>query len=236
MQQATIKQELSRKDGNVTTTFLISTNEMCVSFTPTGNNQWVKKHFDTNLPAGDYPSEAYPGYLAPLIVKSHLSERVACGLAKFGLIPSWAKDEKISRHTYNARSETVHEKPSYRTAWKQRPYGIALVDHFFEPNYTSGKAQRWRIGLASHEPFGIASIWDTWTDRNTGEWVTSFSMLTVNADLHPVMNQFHKPGDEKRTPIILATHQFNEWLSADSSHAATMMNWTHMPELVCEPF
>jgi putative SOS response-associated peptidase YedK len=50
-----------------------------------------------------------------LIVKSHLSERVACGLAKFGLIPSWAKDEKISRHTYNARSETVHEKPSYRT-------------------------------------------------------------------------------------------------------------------------
>lgn len=39
-------------------------------------------------------------------MKSHQTGRVACGLAKFGLIPSWAKDEKIARHTYNARSET----------------------------------------------------------------------------------------------------------------------------------
>jgi putative SOS response-associated peptidase YedK len=207
---------------------------MCINFTSTRNNPWVKEHFEVDLPAGDYPPEAYPGYLAPLVVKSHQTGRVACGLAKFGLIPSWAKDDKISRHTYNARSETVHEKPSYRAAWKQRRYGIALVDNFFEPNYVTGKAQRWRIELASHEPFGIASIWDTWTDPNTGELVTSFSMLTINADEHPVMNQFHKPGDEKRTPVILAPSQFHEWLSADPSHAAEMMNWQQMPALVSQ--
>jgi putative SOS response-associated peptidase YedK len=40
-------------------------------------------------------------------VKSHQTGRVACGLAKFGLIPSWAKDEKIARHTYNAKSLMV---------------------------------------------------------------------------------------------------------------------------------
>lgn len=39
---------------------------------------------------------------------------MACGLAKFGLFPSWAKDDKISRHTYNATSETAVEKPSYQ--------------------------------------------------------------------------------------------------------------------------
>ena len=207
---------------------------MCINFTATRNNPWVKEHFKLDLPAGDYPLEAYPGYLAPLVVKSHQTGRVACGLAKFGLIPSWAKDDKISRHTYNARSETVHEKPSYRAAWKQRRYGIALVDNFFEPNYVTGKAQRWRIELGSHEPFGIASIWDTWTDPNTGELVTSFSMLTVNADEHPVMKQFHKPGDEKRAPVILAPTQFDEWLSADQSHAAEMMNWQQMPALVSQ--
>jgi putative SOS response-associated peptidase YedK len=106
-----------------------------------------------------------------------------------------------------------------------------LLDNFYEPNYISGKAERWKIELASKEPFGIASLWDTWTDPSSGEVVTSFTMLTVNADAHPVMKQFHKPGDEKRTPVVLAPSQFDEWLSADQVKAAAMMNWDLMPEL-----
>ena len=205
---------------------------MCTNFTPTRNGQWVKEHFGVDLPGADYPVEAYPGYAAPIVIKSHQTGRVACGLARFGLIPSWAKDDKISRHTYNARSETVREKPSYRTAWKQRRYGIALLDNFYEPNYVTGKAERWKIELESKEPFGIASIWDTWIDPVSGELVTSFSMLTVNADEHAVMKQFHKPRDEKRTPVVLAPSQFHDWLSADASVALEMMNWTKMPSLV----
>jgi putative SOS response-associated peptidase YedK len=205
---------------------------MCTNFTPTRNGQWVKEHFGVDLPTSAYPVEAYPGYSAPIVVKSHQTGRVACGLARFGLIPSWAKDDKISRHTYNARSETVQEKPSYRYAWRQRRYGIALLDNFYEPSYVTGKAERWKIELASHEPFGIASIWDTWTDPTSGELVTSFSMLTVNADEHPVMKQFHRTGDEKRTPVVLAESQFDEWLSADLAKAAGMMNWEKMPVFV----
>ena len=169
---------------------------MCTNFTPTRNGQWVKEHFGVDLPGADYPVEAYPGYAAPIVVKSHQTGRVACGLARFGLIPSWAKDDKISRHTYNARSETVQDKPSYRNAWRQRRYGIVLIDNFYEPNYVTGKAERWKIELESSEPFGIASIWDTWTEPASGELVTSFSMLTVNADEHPVMKQFHRAGEE----------------------------------------
>ena len=208
---------------------------MCTNFTPTRNSTWVKAQFGVELPASEYPTEAYPGYAAPFVLKSHQTGRVACGLARFGLIPSWAKDNKISRHTYNARSETVREKPSYRTAWRQRRFGIALVDNFYEPNYVSGKAQRWQIKLESNEPFGIASIWDTWIDPSSGELVTSFSMLTVNADAHPVMNQFHRPGNEKRTPVVLATHQFDEWLSADEDGAAEMMGCANMPCLISQP-
>jgi putative SOS response-associated peptidase YedK len=205
---------------------------MCTNYTPTRNGQWVKEHFGVDLPASDYHVEAYPGYAAPIVVKSHQTGRVACGLARFGLIPSWAKDDKISRHTYNARSETVHEKPSYRAAWKQRRYGIALLDNFYEPSYVTGKAERWRIELESKEPFGIASIWDTWTDPASGELVTSFSMLTVNADEHPVMNQFHRAGDEKRTPVVLAGSQFDEWLCADESVAIGMMTFEYTPPLI----
>jgi len=209
---------------------------MCINFTPTRKSSWVKAQFGVELPASDYPVEAYPGYVAPIVVKSHNTDRVACGLAKFGLIPSWAKDSKISRHTYNARSETVREKPSFRQAWKQRRYAIAILDNFYEPSYVSGKAERWRIELESQDPFGIASLWDTWMDPSTGELVTSFTMLTVNADSHPVMKQFHKPGDEKRTPVVLNTDQFNQWLGADDAQAMGMMNWEKMPELLSQKF
>jgi putative SOS response-associated peptidase YedK len=207
---------------------------VCTNFTPTKRAQWVKENLGVDLPSG-YPDEAYPGYAAPLVVKSHQSGRVACGLARFGLIPSWAKDDKISRHTYNARSESVVEKPSYRDAWRHRQYGLVLVDDFFEPSYESGKAVRWRIGLASGDPFGIACLWDRWTDPSSGKLVVTFSMLTVNADEHPVMSQFHKPGDEKRTPVIIAPELHDAWISADQHQAADWMTWSHMPELNAVP-
>jgi len=204
---------------------------VCTHFTPTQRAQWVKETLGVDLPSG-FPEEAYPGYVAPLVVKSRQSERVACGLARFGLIPGWAKDDKISRYTYNARSETAAEKPSYRTAWRQRQFGLVLVDNFYEPSYESGRAVRWKIELASGDPFGMACLWDRWKDAASGEWVVSFSMLTVNADEHPVMCQFHKPGDEKRTPVIIAPHLHDPWLSADTAQATALMSWTHMPELV----
>ena len=69
---------------------------MCINFTPTRKAPWVKKNFGLDLPSTDYPAEAYPGYVAPIVVKSHQSGRTACGLARFGLIPAWAKDDKIN--------------------------------------------------------------------------------------------------------------------------------------------
>lgn len=206
---------------------------MCTNFTPTQRAQWVKENLGVDLPT-DYPAESYPGFPAPLVVKSHQSGRVACGLARFGLIPAWAKDDKIARHTYNARSETAAEKPSYRSPWRHRQWGLVLVDHFFEPSYSSGKAVRWKIELACGEPFGIACLWDRWTHPATGEGVVSFSMLTVNADAHPVMCQFHKPADEKRTPVIIAPELHAAWLSADHAKAAELMRWEHMPQLRAE--
>jgi putative SOS response-associated peptidase YedK len=167
-----------------------------------------------------YPEESYPSFASPIVVKSHQTGRVACGLARFGLIPAWAKDDKISRHTYNARSETAAEKPSYRTPWRQRQYGLVLVDNFYEPSYESGKAVRWRIELASGDPFGIACLWDHWTDPASGERVVRFSMLTVN---------------EKPTPVIIAPELHGAWLSADVAQASELMSWQHMPELVTCP-
>jgi len=78
-------------------------------------------------------------------------------------------------------------------------------------------------------------LWERWTDPASGELVVSFSMLTVNADEHPVLHQFHKTGDEKRTPVIIAPDLHDAWLGADSVKAAELMSWSHMLELRAEP-
>ena len=69
----------------------------------------------------------------------------------------------------------------------------------------------------------MASIWDRWTDPVSGEIVTSFTMLTVNADSHPVMGRFHRPGDEKRSVVVLEPGQFGAWLHAEVAVAKAMM-------------
>jgi putative SOS response-associated peptidase YedK len=207
---------------------------VCTNFTPTRNTQWVKDTLGVDIPL-EFPAESYPGFVSPIVVQSHQTQRVAVGLAKFGLIPAWAKDNKIARHTYNARSETASQKPSFRSAWRNRQFGLVLCENFFEPNYESGRAVRWKIERADQQPFGIACLWDRWTDPASGELIVSFSMLTVNADQHAIMNQFHKPGDEKRTPVIISPEYHGDWLGADLADAAALMSWQHMPSLAAYP-
>ena len=203
---------------------------MCVQYLTTVNTEWVKTHFDLNLPASD-AHDVFPTYPGPIILKSHNTDRTALGLARFGLLPSWAKEETFGRKTYNARAETVAEKPSYKNAWVKRHYALALADAFYEPCYESGKAVRAAIKQVNCEPMAIASIWDTWTEPETGELIVSFSMLTINATHHPVMKRMHKPEDEKRTVVPLRPELFNAWLNATPEEAQALLNLDSIPEL-----
>jgi putative SOS response-associated peptidase YedK len=96
---------------------------------------------------------------------------------------------------------------------------------FFEPNYEPGRPVRWRIERQDGDPFTIAAIWDKWKPRDTtDELLHSFSLLTVNADEHPLMRRFHKPGDEKRSLVVVPTERREEWLRA-SDPAELMRNF-----------
>ena len=185
---------------------------MCTHFTATRNDAWVKKNLGVGVPPhGTYDQEVFPGYKGPL-ARLGANGQVVIEPARFGLVPYWAKDAIIGRRTYNARSETVAEKPSYRTAWRQQQFGICLLDTFYEPNWETGRAVKWGVQRADGDPMGVACLWDRWTDPSTSEVVTSFSMLTVNADGHPVMGRFHRPGDEKRSVVVLAPDQWLDWM------------------------
>ena len=198
---------------------------MCSNFEPIkrSHNTWVKAHFDCELPNDPYRAEAYPTYPAPFIYLDNGKPK--CELAQFGLVPYWATDKKkFGLRTYNARSETVHEKPSYRSAWKERQFGLVLAESFYEPNWETGKAVRWGIKRADESPLAIASIWERFIDKETGEIIFSFSMLTVNADGHEIMKHFHRPEDEKRSIVVLNDYEYLPWLNADTSQAKLMLN------------
>ncbi len=141
---------------------------------------------------------------------------------RFGLIPHWAKDDSFGRRTYNARSETVAVKPSYRDAWRLGRRCIIPAEAFYEPDWRSGRAVSTRISRADGQPMGIAGIWSGWK-APSGETVRSFSMLTVNADEHPLMNRFHKPEDEKRMVVILREDQYAQWLAVTPVEAFGML-------------
>ncbi len=203
---------------------------MCVQYLSTVNVDWVKTHFDLDLPASEAHA-VFPTYPGPIVLKSHNTGRTAIGLARFGLIPSWAKEEAFGRKTYNARAETVSEKPSYRHAWSKCHFALTLADAFYEPCYESGKAVRTQIKQSNGKPMAIASIWDTWTEPQTGELIVSFSMLTINADHHPVMHRFHKPEDEKRTVVPLRPELFSDWLNATPDTAMSLLQLSSIPDL-----
>ena len=148
-----------------------------------------------------------------------------CELAQFGLVPHWAPDKKkYGLRTYNARSETVQEKPSYREAWKERRFGLALMESFYEPNWETGKAIRWRIKRTDSEPVAVASIWERIVDKETGEIIFSFSMLTIPAAGHEVMKHFHRTEDEKRSIVVLKDNEYKEWLNANHDQARKLLN------------
>ncbi|MER2512539.1 MAG: SOS response-associated peptidase family protein [Nitrosomonas ureae] len=96
---------------------------------------------------------------------------------------------------------------------KRDRYQRELGKVIYEPDWRSGKAVSTRISRADGAPMGIAGIWGAWRSP-TGETVHSFTMLTINADDHPVMRQFHKPDDEKRMVVILNDQDYDAWLTA----------------------
>ena len=91
---------------------------------------------------------------------------------------------------------------------------------FFEPDYETGKAVRWKIERHDGLPFMVAAIWDSWrTQDGSDTLLHSFSLLTLNADGHPVMGRFHGPEDEKRSLVIIPEEHREDWLQATPKNA-----------------
>ena len=193
---------------------------MCAHYQGLSRPQSYTQSFGVEAPADVTRTDIWPGYEGAFIRRpleadrgdEAVPEREALrGL--FGLVPHWSRDLTLAKRTYNARSETVADKPSFRDAWRRGQHCVIPVEAFFEPDWRSGRAVPTRISHADGQPLGLAGLWSAWTSPQ-GEVVHSFTMLTINADAHPLMKHFHKPGDEKRMVVVLPPSQYQDWLQA----------------------
>jgi len=202
---------------------------MCSHYQALKEQDKYRRYFGVEPPADLYSFDVWPGYTGTFIRRhphaeigdEAVPEREALtGL--YGMVPHWAQDTTIGKHTYNARSETVAAKPSFRNAWRKGHRCIIPADAFFEPDWRSGKAVSTRIARADGEPLGIAGLWSAWKSPK-GDWIHSYTMLTINADQHPLMRLFHKPTDEKRMVVILPSERYQDWLEAPVDHSIEFM-------------
>jgi len=125
---------------------------------------------------------------------------------RWGLIPSWAKDSKMSFKMINARIETVLEKNAYKNAIQKRRC-IIPADGFYEWKREGQSKQAFRIVRQDQSIYSYAGIWESWINKK-GENILSFSILT--RDAHPSIKEIHD-----RMPVILKPNEESIWLSND---------------------
>lgn len=149
---------------------------------------------------------------------------------QWGLIPWFAKAAKLPYATNNARSEELLAKASYKEPWARGQRCIIPAADFDEPCWETGKNVWWRFRRADGRPWGLAGLWNVWVDKATGEAHESYTMLTINADAHPLMRRMHKPDpklpadrQDKRSVIPIESGDVDQWLAGTVQEALQLL-------------
>ena len=140
----------------------------------------------------------------PVVRRQTDSEDGELVMFRWGLIPSWAKEISIGAKMINARAETVHEKPSFRSAFRQRRCLIA-ADGFYEwQKHPQGPKQPYFITVANDRAFAFAGLWESWKAPD-GSNVETCTIITTEAN--DLLRTIHG-----RMPVILTPEAFDPWL------------------------
>ncbi|MBK6853268.1 MAG: SOS response-associated peptidase family protein [Burkholderiales bacterium] len=214
---------------------------MCNQYAPPGPER-VAAYFRVAAPSDTYRPGIGPWGRGPFIRR--VADRREAVVGQWALIGDNAREARSSARimTNNARSETVASKPTFRGPWQRGQRCLIPADTFLEPNWELGKNVWWRFARADGEPWGLAGLWNRWTDPASGELVESYTMLTLNADAHPLMSRMHKPDpklpddqQDKRSVIAIEPGDFDTWLAGDIGQARALMQLTPVELFAAAP-
>lgn len=152
-----------------------------------------------------------PSHQVAAVVNDGTKNRL--GMLRWGLIPPWAKDEKIGYKMINARAETASEKPSFRQAFKKKRC-LVIADSFYEWQKSTERKIPMRIRLKSEEPFAFAALWESWKSPD-GRQVNTCSILTTKPN--KLMATIHD-----RMPVILSKEDEKVWLDPEVQDPAQL--------------
>ena len=189
---------------------------MCGRFALYSDPFTLARRFETEeLPELRPRYNIAPTQNIPIVREESGARRFA--LARWGLIPHWAKDMKIGYSTINARAETVASKPAFRNAFKHRR-ALIPADGYFEWQVIPGSKtkQPWFIALRDREPMAFAGLWERWRSPE-GEELESCSIIVTDAN--EIMRPIHD-----RMPVILAPEDWVAWLEAEAKDAQALQN------------
>jgi putative SOS response-associated peptidase YedK len=148
----------------------------------------------------------------------------------WGLIPHWIKTkaeaDKISIQTLNARSETVFEKSSFRS-YIPNSRCLIIADGFFEWMDFAQKKYPYYIYMKNNSVFCFAGIYSSWADKETGELLNTFSILTTGAN--SMLARIHN--SKERMPVIIPPHQYKKWLTPGLPKEEIMSFFKPYPEI-----
>jgi len=157
-----------------------------------------------------YQPTIYNGFLFPKTPVITNKQPNKIQLYNWGLIPFWAKDDRIKKMTLNCKIETAHEKPSFRNVVNNRC--LVLADGFFEWQWLDDKGKqkkKYELTMPDNEAFAFAGLYCEWLDKSTGELRNTYTILTTVAN--ELMSKIHNT--KKRMPVIVASDNEQNWLN-----------------------
>jgi putative SOS response-associated peptidase YedK len=172
---------------------------MCATFLDTVSEELFQEYFEVPW-AGEWPRTVqFPGYEVRVVANSKEGERKS-RLMRWGLIPTWAKEPKQIRSTFNARADSIREKPSFRTAFERRRC-LLVGSAYYE--WTGEKGSKLPVRFETDQPLAFAGIWEIWGQGE--ERIVSCSMVTTEPN--SVASEYHD-----RMPVLLAPADWSVWL------------------------
>lgn len=200
---------------------------MCANFKPLTLAQLEALGL-TEIPF-EYSDEVYPNYEMPLLFRSQ--QGLEWRKVRFGMIPKWADDLSIALKTYNARNETLMQKPTFQNSIQKCKFGVIPVSEFYESKYIDNKPQRWSVRRKDGKAFYIAALYEI---CQKGEnIIRSATMITMDAIGHAMMKEFHEPGNVKRSVIVIPHDRLEQWLSWKSSNIQSFVDGFPVEEFEC---
>ncbi len=187
---------------------------MCFTVSINLTKEQIEKRFGAVFdPKANYkPGYYFSAFNLPFLPVISNKEPGVIKSFQWGLIPSWIKNDekakKIRYSTFNARAETITEKPSFKNPVKHKRC-LIISDGFFEWHTANGKKIPYYIYLKEHKPFAFAGIYDTWKNPSKGFEITTFSIITTKAN--PMIEKIHNI--KKRMPVILTPDEEKTWIS-----------------------